>query len=517
MHLSCSLNVSIPQDTLLVGNGAEVQDLDPAIVSGVTEHRVLSALFEGLTSIDPQTLEPIPAVAKSWEISSDQTEYTFYLRSDARWSNGDPVTAHDFVRSWQRILTPSLSAEYAYLLFCLKNAKSYFEGKIENFEQVGVYAVDDYTLKVTLETPTSYFLKMQVHNIWYPIYPKVIEKFGKIDERNNPWTHAGNHVSNGPYCLKEWIPNKIITVEKNPFYWNKNAITIQKISFYPIDNQLTEERLFRMGYLDLTSTIPLRKIEFYQKQRPNNILIYPYIGVYYYRINVTHPPLNNVLLRKALAYAIDSKQITEFVLRGGEQPAYSYVPPGIGTYKSPASIRFDPQYAQQLLSEAGFPNGKGLPPIEILFNTSEAHKLIAEAIQRMWKHYLGIEVKLLNQDWKVYLTSMNQLDYQIARSGWIADFLDPINFLECFLSYSGNNRTGWANPQFDKLIEQAYKEKNEVNRNHLMMEAEKILLDELPILPIYFYTWKMLISNRVQNLHPNILGYIRWQDLNLKN
>lgn len=516
-YLSCSSYKSENTNELFVGNGAEVQDLDPATVSGVTEHRILCSLFEGLTSLDPKTLEPIPAVAEKWDISDDKKIYTFYIRKNAYWSNGDPVISQDFINSWKRILSPKLSSEYAYLLFCIKNAKKYYEGQIKNFSDVGVVAIDEHTLKVELEYPTAYFLKMQVHNIWYPIHKKTVEKYGAIDERNNPWTHTGNHISNGPYQLEEWTPNKIIRVKKNPYYWNKNNVLIEKISFYPIDNQMTEERLFRIGYLDLTSTIPLRKLDYYKINQPQSLVLYPYIGVYYYRINVKHPVLSNPLVRKALAYSIDRNQITEFVLKGGEQPALCYVPNGMGVYKSPQDIVFNPVYAKQLLAEAGYPDGKNFPTIEILFNTSEAHKLIAEAIQRMWKKHLNIDVKLLNQDWKVYLSSMNQLDYQIARSAWIADFLDPINFLECFLSYSGNNRTGWENKQYDTFVEQAYREADETKRNELMFQAEKIILDELPIIPIYFYTWKMLISSRVENFNPNVLGYIRWQELKIKN
>lgn len=514
--LSCSFHQTIDNDQLYVGNGAEVQDLDPATVSGVTEHRVLSALFEGLTSLDPKTLQPIPAAAESWEVSDDKRIYTFHLRKNAYWSNGDPVTSNDFIYSWKRILSPKLSAEYAYLLFCIKSAKKYYEGQIENFDEVGAKSIDDYTLQVELEYPTPYFLKMQVHNIWYPIHKNTVEKYGKFDERNNPWTHAGRHTSNGPYHLVEWVPNKIIRVEKNPYYWDKENVFIPKISFYPIDNQMTEERLFRLGYLDLTSTIPLRKLDYYRTNRPQSLLLHPYIGVYYYRLNVKNPPLNNKLVRKALAYSIERSQITEYILKGGEQPAFYYVPGGIGSYRSPEKIKFDTEYAKELLAQAGYPDGKDFPSVEILFNSSEAHKIIAEAIQRMWKKNLNIDVKLLNQDWKVYLSSLNQLDYQIARSAWIADFLDPINFLECFLSYSGNNRTGWANQQFDNLVESAYKEIDEDKRNQLMFQAEEILLDELPIIPIYFYTWKMLISTRVENLNPNVLGYIHWKELKIK-
>lgn len=514
---SCGENSFSPIDNLRVGNGAEVQDLDPSIVSGVTEHRVLSALFEGLVSLDPKTLQPIPGVAKSWEVSSDNLIYTFKIRENARWSNGDILTAYDFVDSWKRVLTPSLSAEYAYLLFCLKNAKAYYEGKLKDFDKVGVEAIDEHTLRVELEYPTPYFLSMQSHNIWFPVHIPTLKKYGDPYTRDNKWTHAGNHVGNGAYRLVKWIPNKIILVEKNPYYWDKESVAIPYISFFPIDNQLTEERLFRTSYLDLTSTVPLKKIDFYKQNKPANILLFPYVGVYYYRVNVTKPPLDNVHIRKALSLSIDRRKITEFILKGGEQPAYHYVPPGLGEYTPPQVLEYNPALAKQYLQQAGVTEGKSLPPIEILFNTSEAHKTIAEAVQRMWKENLGIEVKLLNQDWKVYLVTMNQLDYQIARSAWIADFLDPINFLECFLSYSGNNRTGWNNPEFDEKVESAYRETDPQKRLKLLEEAERLLLDELPIIPIYFYTQKMLISERVLDFQPNVLGYIRWQQLKLTN
>ena len=292
-YLSCSSYKTENTNELFVGNGAEVQDLDPATVSGVTEHRILSALFEGLTSLDPKTLEPIPAVAEKWDISDDKKIYTFYIRKNAFWSNGDPVVSQDFINSWERILSPKLSSEYAYLLFCIKNAKKYYEGQIKNFSDVGAVAIDEHTLKVELEYPTAYFLTMQVHNIWYPIHKKTVEKYGIINERNNPWTHTGNHVSNGPYQLEEWTPNKIIRVKKNPYYWNKNNVSIENISFYPIDNQMTEERLFRIGYLDLTSTIPLRKLEYYKINQPKSLVLHPYIGAVSYT-HLTLPTIYSV-------------------------------------------------------------------------------------------------------------------------------------------------------------------------------------------------------------------------------
>lgn len=509
----CSASLDPPGAILRVGNGAEVQNLDPHLVSGVTEHRVLTALFEGLADMDPATLQPVPGVAASWDISEDKLVYVFHLREDARWSNGDPVTAHDFVYSWRRMLSPALAAEYAYLLYCLKNAKAYNEGRITDFSEVGVKATDDHTLVVTLEHPTPYFLGMQTHYAWFPVHRATIERFGRMDERDTPWTRAGNHVGNGPFKLEAWWPNEMIRVMKNDHYWNASTIRLDGIQFYPIDNQQTEERSFRAGELHLTSDIPISKVGVYQRRRPEMINLHPYCGVYFYRMNVSRPPFTDARVRRAFSLAIDRQELTRNVLKGGEQPAFHYTPPNTAGYTTEHRIAFDPEAARALLAEAGYPNGAGLPVVEILYNTSENHKRIAEAIQRMWKRHLNADVRLINQDWKVYLVSMNMLDYSVARSAWIADVLDPVNFLECFLSDGGNNRTGWSSPAFDALINQAYHEADTARRERLLQEAERILLDEAPIAPIYFYTWKFLKSPQLKGVQPNPLGYFRWADM----
>ncbi|MDQ1257694.1 MAG: oligopeptide transport system substrate-binding protein, partial [Candidatus Hydrogenedentes bacterium] len=408
-----------------MGNGAEPQDLDPQITTGVPEHRLSTVLFEGLVTLDfaSPDLPPIPAVAERWTVSDDGLVYTFTLRENARWSNGDPVTARDFVYSWQRVLSPKLASEYSYMLFCLKNAKAFNEGKIADFAKVGVKALDDRTLEASLEAPTPYFLSMQVHNSWFPVHQATIERFGKMDERSTPWTRPGNHVGNGPFLLERWSPNEVIRVVKNPHYWDAAKVRLDAIEFYPIDNQLTEERSFRAGELHLTESVPLSKIEVYQRVNPDLIHIDPYLGSYYYRFNVTKPPFDNVLVRRAFAMAIDRETLVAKVLKGGQKPASCFTPPGVAGYTCAASIPYDPGEAKKLLAQAGYPDGKGLPPIEFLYNSSENHKLIAEAIQNMWKLNLGVEVGLANQDWKVYLDSMKALNYQIARSGWIADYV----------------------------------------------------------------------------------------------
>lgn len=501
-----------PEKVLRININAEVKDLDPQLVTGVPEHRVLASLFDGLTGLDPATYEPLPAAAESWTISEDKLVYTFKLRADGKWSNGDPVTAEDFLYAYRRMLSPGLAAEYSYLLHCIKNAKAYNEGTITDFAEVGAKALDPHTLEITLDHPTPYLLAMQIHQAWFPVHKATIEAHGAMDQRGTPWTRAENHVSNGPFRLVEWSPNEIIRVARSEHYWERDKVRLDGIEFYPIDDPTTEERAFRAGKIQLTGDIPEHKIADYQAKEPDLIHIDPYLSVYFYRLNTTRPPFNDKRVRQALSLATDRESLTRDVLKAGQTPAAHYVPPGITGYESTPRLEFNPEKAKALLAVAGFPNGQGLPPVEILYNTSEMHKKIAEVMQQMWKQHLGLEVKLLNQDWKVYLDSTNSLDYDLARAGWTGDIVDPINFLEMLLTDGGNNRTGYANPAYDALIQQAYAETDGAKRAALLRQAEDIVLDDLPVVPVYFYTRKYLQAPEVKGYVPNVLGYHRFQD-----
>jgi oligopeptide transport system substrate-binding protein len=502
--------------TLHWGNGTEPQSLDPHIATGVPEHHIISALMEGLIHKDGETLEPRPGVAESWDISDDGRVYTFFLRKNARWSNGDPHNAHDYVWSWWRALQPALGNLYAYMYFPIANAKAYYEGEINDFNQVGVKALNDYTLQVTLTEPIPYFLQLLDHYSTYPVHRATVEKFGTADQRGTRWTYEGNIVGNGAFQLKEWKINRRITVERNPYYWNADNVKLNQVVFYPTENVTTEERMFRAGQLHY-SGIPSDKIEVYKAANDPSLRIQPYLGIYFYRLNVEQPHLKDKRVRRALGMTINRDLLVSQITKGGQIPAYAITPPGTMGYYPESDLTFDPETAKQLLAEAGYPNGEDFPTTEILYNTSEGHRKIAVALQQMWKKHLNIDVTLLNQEWKVYLDTVSNRHYEIARAGWIGDYVDPNNFLDMFLCNGGNNRTNWCNSDYDQLIlEQVPKATSHQQRLALFKQAEKLLLDEMPVIPIYVYTSNNLVHPTLKNFGRNILNQANYREMYLE-
>jgi len=490
---------------LRIGNEGEPASLDPAVATGVPEHNVLVSLFESLVFADGKDLSPRPGAAESWEISPDGIVYTFHLRKNGRWSNGDPVTAQDFVESYHRVLMPSLGSQYSYMLYPLKNAEAFNLGKITNFNEVGVKALDDYTLQLTLHSQTPYLLSMMFQDSWDPVPVAVIKKHGAIDDRTNPWTRPENFVGNGPFVLKEWRINSHILVEKSPTYWDAKKVRLNKIYFDPTEDADTAERMFRSGQLHSDTQPPPSKVAFYRKNKPDLIKVYPYLGTYIYKLNVTRPPLNDKRVRKALAMAIDRNAITETILRAGQEPAYFLTPPDTAGYTCQTKIKEDASAARQLLAEAGYPDGKNFPTVEVLFNTLQTHKAIAEALQQMWKKNLNVNIVLHNEEWKVYLDSLRQTNYFIGRFAWIGDYVDPSTFLDLFTTGSGNNETGWSNAEYDRLCRVAANTGNRAARYDAFQKAEAILMDEMPIMPIYFYTQARLIRPDVHGWYPNVI------------
>lgn len=511
-------NISLGNRTgiLYWGNGTEPASLDPHIATGVPEHHIMSSVMEGLVLKDRKSLEPRPGVAESWTISDDGRVYTFKLRDDARWSNGDPHIANDYVWSWWRALQPALGNQYAYMLFPIKNAKRYYDRETEDFGDVGVKALDQRTLQVTLTNPTPYFLQLLDHYSLFPVHQATIEKFGNADQRGTRWSYEGNLVSNGPFKLDEWKINRHITVTRNLHYWDNDNVALNGIVFKPVENTVTEERMFRAGQLHVTSNVPADKISTYRKSNSTELKIAPYLGTYFYRLNIKTPQLQDRRVRRALGMAIDREKLVENITKGGQIPAYTMTPPGTMGYYPTSTLAFDPEGAKNLLSEAGYPNGEGFPAIEILYNTNEGHRKIAVALQEMWKDYLNIDIKLLNQEWKVYLATESAGDYQISRGGWIGDYVDPNNFLDMFLCGGGNNRTGWCNEEYDRLIlEVAPSQSSHEERLAVFQQAETMLLDDMPIIPVYTYTSVKLVDSSVENLDGNIMNQAMYKDIYL--
>ncbi len=511
-------STNAPKDGVLrIAADAEPQSLDPMLTTGHTEHRILTSLFEGLTTMNQKTLAVEPGVAESWSVSEDGKTYTFKLNPNAKWSDGAPVTAHDFVYSWKRILSPKLASEYSYMLWCLENAEKYNKGEITDFSQVGAKAIDDHTLEAKLLYPAPYFLTVHMHNAWFPVQQATIEKHGAIDDRQSKWILPENMVSNGPFKLVEWLPNRVIRVVRNEHYWNAGFIKLDEIQFYPVNGNLqTSERMFRVNEVDTIETLLITKVPTYQRENPSVLRLEPFTATYFYRMNVTRPPLNDPRVRLALAMAVDRESICNEVLFGAFVPARALTPPGIGGYTPEAGIDYDLEKAKQLLAEAGFPDGKGMRPIEILYNESEDHQMIAEAIQDMWKKNLGVEVTTNKQEWKVYLNSMTSLNYDVVRAGWIADYLDPMNYIECFTTGNGNNRTGWSNAEYDGLEQKARFEVDPAKRFGYMQEAERILLADTPIIPIYTYRQRYLLSPDVQGFDANQISYMNYRYFSVK-
>lgn len=510
------VEIATREGIILVGNGTEPGDIDPQTTTGVPENNIVMTLFEGLTRTDPVTLDPRPGVAERWEMSADGLTYTFHLRANAKWSDGKPLTAHDFYASFRRILTPELGSDNTDEMYPIVNAEAYHKGTLKDFAQVGIKAIDDRTLEIKLRHPASYLLKTMASRSWYPVPLHVLEKFGSATKPGNPWTKPGNIVGNGPFILKEWRPNQHIEVQRNPQYWNAASVKLNGVRFFPTENQPAEEAAFRAGQLHKTEAVPLAKVDVYRRENPGMLHIHPYSGVYYYELNVTKPPFNDVRLRHALAMAIDRASIVANVTRAGETPAYHFSLEGIDGYVSRARTKYDLDAARKLLADAGFPGGRGLEPITLLYNTAENHRVIAEAVQQVWKRELGIDIRLENQEWRVYLDNRTQKNYQIARAGIIMEPYDPSQFLKVFTAASGFNRSGWTDPEYDRLYNEVMNTVDKAKRQELMQKMEQILTDAMPIVPVYYYTNKYLMLPSVQDSADNLMAHVPYERMWLR-
>ncbi len=508
------VDLATREGILLVGNASEPKGLDPHIVTGVLESNILRALFEGLITSDPDSDTATPGGA-AIEVTPDATAtvWTAKLRPNGRWSDGVPVTAQDFAFSYERLLTPELGAKYAEMLYFLKGAEDFNKGTTKDFSTVGVEVLDDETLRLTLRGPTPYFREILKHYTWTAVPRHVVLKFGKIGQRGNPWTRPENIVGNGPYQLKSWRRTDHIEVERNPFYWNAANVTLNGVRFLPVTNLYTEARMFRDGQLHMTFSATSEVVDLMKKEKPASLRQEPYVGTAFFRYNTTRKPLDDVRVRQALSFAVDRQALCDTVFRG-YKPAYAMTPP-MGNYDPPHIAGFDKEKAKRLLAAAGYPGGKGFPRLKVLLASKETAATLAQAVQAMWRETLGVDVEIENKEWNAYLVAMQDLDYDIANSGWIGDYLDPLTFLEMWTPGNGNNLTGWDSPAFVTLLQKSFQETDAARRFELLHQAESILVEESPVLLIAWQSRNYLIHPSVQGWHPLLLSNNPYQFIRL--
>ena len=494
------------------------ETFDTAKMSGAPEGRVAFNIFEGLL-MPAKTTENVdsskdlvrPGVAKEWEVSDDGKTYTFHLREDAKWSNGEPVTSEDFVYAWKRAITPGFPADYAQLLNVIKNAEAYNTGELSDFSKVGVEASSERQLVVHLENPTPYFPELVAFYTFFPQPKKVIEEHGE------KWTRAKHIVTNGAYVLKAYNPQQEIILKKNPKYWDADNVSIPRAKLRIIKDKNAVVNAYKTGELHWTGTnLPISQITSLLMHEDYNRE--PMLGIYYYRINVSKEdsPLAKPKVRRALGLAINRKSIVENVLNGLYDRSNSFVPKNMASYESTTETQYDIKKAKKLLKEAGFPKGEGLPTFTVLYNTDKNHKLVAESIQDMWKKNLGLDIELQNKEWKTYLEDIDNLNYEIARAGWIGDYNDPMTFLDMWVTGNGNNDTGWSNEKYDGMIQKARETTDPKKRKEILQKAEELLLKKGPVIPIYDLSNNMLLSSKVKGFEPHNRNIHMLKDMTLE-
>ena len=512
-----ALRSSSPRADFAFTGGGEVRSLDPHAVTGVPEGRIVRLLYEGLVTRNSKTLAPEPAAAKSWALSPDGRTYTFTLRDDARWSNGDPVVAEDFRFSFLRLLDPQTASEYASALWLVEGAREYTTGlDAKGVElqrdpaRVAIRSTAERTLEIRLETPAAHFLQVLAGPNFVPVHRASLDAVRAAHPSNwaTRWTRPENLVTNGPFRLIERRIQERLRFERNERYWGARDVALRTVDVLSIESWSSALNLYLAGELDwVDGAIPTSLVpELVGREDFQNR---PYYAVYFYRVNVTRPPLDSRDFRAALATSLQRAEICDVVLKAGQKPAFSFAPLGIGSYVPPKAFGESPEYARKMLEACGFDakdKARRPRPLELHFNTSEVHRDIAEVAADQWRKTLGLDVRLRNQEWKSFLDAQSRLEYDLSRSSWIADYADPSTFFEIWTTGHENNRTGWSNKYYDDLIASARRERDVARRLEFYKRAEQILMHELPCIPIYHYTTQNLVDPRVGGFASNELN-----------
>lgn len=487
------------EQVLVRNNGAEVASLDPHKIEGVPESNVSRDLLEGLVIGDPNG-KTIPGVAQRWE-NKDFRVWTFHLRPEARWSNGDPVTAQDFVYSWQRLADPKTASPYAsYLQYGhVANIDDIIAGK-KSPDTLGVKALDDHTFEVTLTEAVPYFYKLPIYPAMSPVHKATVEKFG------DKWTLPENWVGNGAYTLKNWVVNERLVLTRNTHYWNNANTTINQVTYLPISSEVTDVNRYRSGEIDMTyNYLPIELFQKLKKEVPDEVKVNPYLCTYYYEINNQKAPFTDVRVRQALRLGLDQNILTNKVKNQGDTPAYGFVPPYIDGFKAEVPEWFTwtqekrNTEAKKLLQEAGYSADKPLT-LTLLYNTSDLHKKMAIAAASIWKQNIGVNVKLENQEWKTFLSTRHQGNYDLARAGWCADYNEPSTFFNSMLSDSSSNTSHYKSNAFDDLIHQTLQVTSDDERAALYQQAESLMDKDAVTVPVYYYANIRLVKPYVGGL-----------------
>lgn len=496
-----------PQNSIRVNIASEPETLDSSLSSGIPEHKVLLAVMEPLVRLDAKA-QPIPGVAEKWEHNADYTSWTFHLRKNAKWHNGDPVTAKDFEFAIRRILDPKTQARYADFVFkTLKGGEDFYKNADPKAPLPGLEVKDDHTIVYNLAFPAPYFPSVVAHTSWFPQHAKTVLA--------NPttWSNsAKTFVGNGAYRIEKWTPNDRMIVKRADTYWGKDEVGFEEVVFRMIEDESTELAAFMSGELDITDKVPLAEVN--RLKTLPEWTVGPYLGTYYVLFNTTAAPFDNADVRRAFAHALDTELIVKQITRRGEPAGAGIVPPGIvfedgsefREWAGPVAPKFDPAKAKELLAKGGYGPGKKFPAVTYLYNTTIEHRQIGEQMQQMWKTNLGVNVKLENVEWKEKLRRGHEQEFDLLRAAWIADYLDPMSFLEIFTSDSGNNEGKFKNAEYDRLVSEARKEGDWQKRRELMKQAEAILIGEAALVPIYHYTNPYLMSRDMEGVVRNALG-----------
>lgn len=499
---------------LRVSQRNEPASIDPHLATLPDEFFVIRALGEGLLTPSPSGGAPEAAVAESWSISPDALTYTFKLRADARWSNGDTVTAGDFVYSVHRALTPALASPKAALFFPLKNAEAFYTGRMRDFAAVGVHALDDHTLELVLNEPVADFLAIVASGPWIPVHAITVEKAGRMDARGTKWTAPENFVGNGPFTLAAWRPHRDLNLKRNPNYRAADRVKLQQVRLLSYDNGESEERAFRAGQIDVTMAVPANKLASYRSLQPPVLHSTALYEIRYVCLNTTRPPLDDRRVRRALALALNRQAIVENVLQGGQEPALNFVPAGLGGYVPASKLTEDIEEARRLLREAGFPDGRGFPKLEL--TTWGVAPAQLEAIQQMWWRELKINVTIAQREASTHLAALASGDYAMAFMTAIPDYNGASNLFTELKTANSGNYSRWSSTEFDRLVGEAGRISSVEERNKIYQAAEKILLGEMPVVPLYFNTQNYLVHPSVKNWRADHLWTRFYTDVSLQ-